>query len=440
MDKEKNKSFKKWLEILQQESWQLELLISGFAIFLLAGAFEQLDFISYQIKLLTTGSSYFGTLYVPFQILLGVWYVLIINLILHVLLRGLWISTIGLRYVSGEIDFKLLNFNSTFDRFLKRRIVSFDLYIQQLEQLCSIVFAFTFLIIFILISFGIYVSGIILQSLLLDYVNEHSSEAWLFLLIPFLLLYLFGGFIYFLDFITLGWIKRRKRISKIYYPFYRFLSFVTLSFIYRPLYYNLIDTKFGRRVVLFLVPYLLIFTMVASITVETQSYLPSNRTGHSILNDRYDDTWNSKEPSTSASINSKYISNGYVELFLPYLGRTDDEVIKLLCPDILPARKGVFLFRNFDVRRARMDAETTVKCHSKRFDIYINDSLISEPVYRFHEHQKRNITGLLTVLDISTLKRGEHHLKIDVLLKQTENDKDTLVMSKGAVQIPFWKE
>ena len=186
MDKEKNKSFKKWLEILQQESWQLELLISGFAIFLLAGAFEQLDFISYQIKLLTTGSSYFGTLYVPFQILLGVWYVLIINLILHVLLRGLWISTIGLRYVSGEIDFKLLNFNSTFDRFLKRRIVSFDLYIQQLEQLCSIVFAFTFLIIFILISFGIYVSGIILQSLLLDYVNEHSSEAWLFLLIPFL--------------------------------------------------------------------------------------------------------------------------------------------------------------------------------------------------------------------------------------------------------------
>lgn len=440
MDKEKNKSFKKWLEILQQESWQLELLISGFAIFLLAGAYEQLDFISYQIQLLSTGNSYFGTLYIPFQILLGVWYVLIVNLILHVLLRGLWISTIGLRYVSGEIDFKLLNFSSKFDRFLKRRIVSFDLYIQQLEQLCSIVFAFTFLIIFILISVGIYVSGIILQSFLLDYVSDHLSQAWLFLLIPFLLLYLFGGFVYFIDFITLGWIKRRKRISKIYYPFYRFLSFVTLSFIYRPLYYNLIDTKFGRRVVLFLVPYLLIFTMIVSITVETQSYLPANRARQSILNDRYDDTWNRMEPSTSASINSKYISNGYVELFLPYIGKVDDEVIELLCPDILPARKGVFLFRNFDVLRARMDAEATLNCHSQRFEIYINDSLISEPVYRFHEHQKRNITGLLTVLDISTLKRGEHHLKIDVLLKQTEKGMDTLIMSKGAVQIPFWKE
>jgi len=440
MDKEKNKSFKKWLEILQQESWQLELLISGFAIFLLAGAYEQLDLISYQIKLLSTGDSYFGTLYVPFQILLGVWYVLIVNLILHVLLRGLWISTIGLRYVSGEIDFKLLDFSSKFDRFLKRRIVSFDLYIQQLEQLCSIVFAFTFLIIFILISLGIYVSGIILQSFLLDYVSNHSSEAWLFILIPFLLLYLFGGFIYFIDFITLGWIKRRKRISKIYYPFYRFLSFVTLSFIYRPLYYNLIDTKFGRRVVLFLVPYLLIFTVIASITVETQSYLPSNRAGHSILNDRYDDTWNSKEPSTTASINSKYITNGYVELFLPYIGKTDDEVIELLCPDVLPARKGVFIFRHFDSSRRSMEAEAVIDCHSQRFDIFINDSLISEPIYRFHEHKKRNIMGLLTVIDVSMLERGEHQLKIDVLLKQTQNDKDTLVMSNGIVQIPFWME
>ncbi len=47
MDKNKNKSFVKWLEILQQESWQLELLISGFAIFLLASAYDQLDSFEY---------------------------------------------------------------------------------------------------------------------------------------------------------------------------------------------------------------------------------------------------------------------------------------------------------------------------------------------------------------------------------------------------------
>ncbi len=120
MAKDKKKSFVKWLEILQQESWQLELLISGFAIFLLASAYDELDSFEYQIYLLTTGSNYFGTLVLPFQLLRGSWYVLIINLILHVLLRGLWISTIGIRYVSGEIEFEVLNFSPKFDHFLKK--------------------------------------------------------------------------------------------------------------------------------------------------------------------------------------------------------------------------------------------------------------------------------------------------------------------------------
>ena len=111
MAKEKKKSFKNWLEILQQESWQLELLISGFAIFLLASAYDELDGVEYYINMLITGNGYFGTLLLPFQIILGAWYVLIVNLILHVLLRGLWISTIGIRYVSGEIDFDYLKFS-----------------------------------------------------------------------------------------------------------------------------------------------------------------------------------------------------------------------------------------------------------------------------------------------------------------------------------------
>ena len=39
----KSPEFKKWLDKLQQESWQLELLISGFAIFGLFSAFEPLQ-------------------------------------------------------------------------------------------------------------------------------------------------------------------------------------------------------------------------------------------------------------------------------------------------------------------------------------------------------------------------------------------------------------
>ncbi|MGB5460458.1 MAG: hypothetical protein WBM85_10900 [Eudoraea sp.] len=329
MEKDKNKSFTKWLEILQQESWQLELLISGFAIFLLAESYESVHNLDYQIDLLLSGSTYYGLLYIPYQVLLGAWYVLIINLILHVLLRGLWISTIGLRYVSGDIDFNKLNISPKFDRFLRSKIVSFDLYIQQLEKLCSAVFGFTFLIIFILISGGLFVVGIVIQAMTMEGISSRFGGPWVLVIVPFLLLYLLGGFIYFLDFITLGWIKRKKRIARFYYPIYRFFSVITLAFIYRPIYYNLLDNKFGRNIVLFLIPYLIGFTLIASLTVNTHAYLPGNRTSQSISNNFYDDTLEDRA-SYSASISSKFVKNGYAQLFLPYVARMDDKVIEAI--------------------------------------------------------------------------------------------------------------
>ena len=284
MEKDKNKSFTKWLEILQQESWQLELLISGFAIFLLAESYEPIRNLDDQISLLLSGSGYYGLLYVPYQVMLGAWYVLIINLILHVLLRGLWISTIGLRYVSGDIDFNTLNISSKFDRFLRSKIVSFDLYIQQLEKLCSSVFGFTFLIIFILISGGLFVLGIFILAITMQVIDTRFGDLWVVVIVPFLVLYLLGGLIYFLDFITLGWLKRKKGIARFYYPIYRFFSVITLAFIYRPIYYNLLDNKYGRNIILFLIPYLIGFTLIASLTVNSHAYLPGNRTLQSISN------------------------------------------------------------------------------------------------------------------------------------------------------------
>lgn len=439
MAKDSKKSFIKWLEILQQESWQLELLISGFAIFLLASAYDQLDSFEYQINLLTTGSNYFGTLILPFQIILGTWYVLIVNLILHVLLRGLWISTIGIRYVSDEIDFEYLKFSPKFDRFLKKKIVSFDVYIQQLEQLCSIIFGFTFLIIFILISIGLFVIGVMLFGITIDIIASRFHDGWIGVIIPLLILYLVGGILYFIDFITLGWIKKRKSISKLYYPIYRFFSVVTMSFVYRPLYYNLIDNRYGRKVVLFLVPYFLIFTLISSVRFETQSYLPNQRHYEALGNNRYDDTWDEEKLLSTASIQSKFIKNGYIELYLPYIGKTDDQVVSLLCPDLKPAEKGIFFFNNRDKNRQNMDADEALECHSQRFQVFVNDSLMENIKYRFYDHPQRKNNGLVAIFDISYLSRGEHSLKINVLFPKNIADKDTLIFNQTD-NIPFWKE
>ena len=142
-------SFRQLLEILQQDSWQLELLISGFALFLLIGAKEPLEDLMLSANFLSLSITRDYLVMVPIMVAFVGWFLLLFNMFLHVLFRGLWISTIGLRYVSGEIDYGALRFSPRFVDYLRKRIGTFDRYIERLENICSILFAFTFLLVFI---------------------------------------------------------------------------------------------------------------------------------------------------------------------------------------------------------------------------------------------------------------------------------------------------
>ena len=142
-----DKKFKKWLDILQQESWQLELIISGFAIYGLFMIIDPIDLASMRAQ---NDDNFYNTLL--YQGLKVSWYIITVNLIAHVILRGLWIGAIGLRYVSGEIDYEELNYSEKFTRKLKKAVGSFDNYVATLEKYCSVIFAVTFLLVFYLLG------------------------------------------------------------------------------------------------------------------------------------------------------------------------------------------------------------------------------------------------------------------------------------------------
>ena len=143
-----------WLDNLARESWQLELIISGFAIFLLIGIYEPLDKMGTELMRGGLSERMQVIVGLPLGSLTAAWFILLVNLCIHVLFRGLWISTIGLRSVSDDIDFEALRFTPRFDRFLQRKVGSFDRYVERLEKICSVLFAFTFLILFMLLALG----------------------------------------------------------------------------------------------------------------------------------------------------------------------------------------------------------------------------------------------------------------------------------------------
>lgn len=259
-DEKRTNFFKEWLEKLQQESWQLELLISGLAFY---GIIESrsliLDLEHYNFEYATgIMSSILG----PFETIVTVgWKMFFINLLLHIVLRALWIGAIGLRYVSDEIDYKALNFSPRFELFLKDKMGIYDDFIERLEKICSVLFAFTFLIFLMFFSFIMFSAWIALTFYLAERVFGPSSDITTYLGL-FVMIYGFLGLIVFIDFVTVGAFKKIKDpiVSKIYLVLYRFYSFVTFSFLYRPLLYNFLDHKYTKRLFFLFFPYLFVLT------------------------------------------------------------------------------------------------------------------------------------------------------------------------------------
>ena len=226
----------KWLKKLERESWQLELLVSAFTIFLLIQAIstfsEFLEGIQYQYDL---SDSLLTFLFLFFALLGLSLKALAMFLVFHLMLRGFWIGTIGLRSVQSNIDFDKLNYSDFFTEKLKKKVISLDNLVVMLDEICSLIFSFAFLIMSILLSFGMYtlffgalaisISSLVgLTSGLLSTIIAGFSGILIFTI-------LISGLLYFIDYFTLGFFKKYKLLSKLYYPFYRFYGAITLSVI-----------------------------------------------------------------------------------------------------------------------------------------------------------------------------------------------------------------
>lgn len=254
--------FSQWLEKLQQESWQLELLISGFALFGIYNSYGLiLDFRISTMATSSTGNASNFLFFIWSLMYIG-WRIFFINLLIHVILRALWIGAIGLRYVSNEIEYDQLGYTSYFENYLRESVGSYDDFIENLEKICSVLFSFTFLLFLFFISliiFGMLVS--IPESIVrgLDLWDHWSEYIFMGTTIIFVLL----GIIVFIDFISLGGIRKINDplVEKIYAPIYKFYSWITLSFLYRPLLYNFLDNKYTKRLFFISFPYFLILVI-----------------------------------------------------------------------------------------------------------------------------------------------------------------------------------
>ncbi|EDP69461.1 hypothetical protein FBALC1_05198 [Flavobacteriales bacterium ALC-1] len=428
-----NPAFKKLLQKLQEESWQLELLISGFAIFGLFTAFPH-------IKIAATAAQNDEKIYswIVLTVVMVSCAILIFNLLLHVILRGLWIGALGLRYVSGDIDYEELNYSQKFTKYLKKKVGSFDKYIGRLEDYCSIIFAISFLLIFYVLAFTFsIISIVIIVRLTLD--NDTISDSYgPWVGIPLLVFFVIGMLLTFIDFLTLGWLKKKKWLSRIYFPIYWVFSKITLAFLYRPLVYNFLDNKFGRRVSLALVPIYIIIVFASTFGYRASSYFSNDMDSNSIIADsrNYEDALTDETFIEDVAIESKVVTDSYVKVFMIMDGDFDDYIFDfnptLKPEDDLRGLKSRMI-TNSTVSWSKRDSlrRAYMKTLNEVFTIEI-DSTDYKSEFIIGESSNGQ-KGFETYVGIKDLPEGKHLLKV---LRERIWRKDTQQVYYS--RIPFW--
>ncbi|UJH68019.1 hypothetical protein [Allomuricauda sp. SCSIO 65647] len=436
----KSPGFKKLLDSLQQQSWELELIISGFAIFGLFTAYEPLRIGAENAQ--NNQQIYQFVLYLVAFIACSI---LLFNLLLHVILRGLWIGALGLRYVSGDIEFDKLKYSEKFKNYLKKKIVSFDRYIANLENYCSVLFAISFLLIFHVVAITLIILSIALvANFIID--NDHLPD-WIssWVGIPLVLFICFGMLLAFIDFITQGILKRNKWVARLYFPFYWVFSFLTLSFLYRPLVYNFLDNRFGKRIIFLLTPIYIVILLLSGLEYRNSNYLNKEKNSSTIFanKENYMDMMTEDEDYPGeAVIPSKVITTSYLQVFMPYSENIEERIFAFeesLKPE--EDRRGL-ASNNFSFNTNWSDKITSERQKDSIRKHYLSifnetyffkiDSLRIDSDFIITTNNKNHL-GFETFLNLTMLSEGRHQLR--VMRKRREKDSIVELIQES---IPFW--
>ena len=278
-------------------------------------------------------------------------------------------------------------------------------------------------------------------ALIANYVIDNESiEPWgNYIGIPVLIFIIFGMLITFVDFITQGWLKKKKWISRVYFPIYWVFSYITLSFLYRPIVYNFLDNKFGKRISMALLPVYILILVGASFKNERSNYFNREISSNSIVGNslNYEDMLTNEEDFIEdVAISSKVITEPYLKVFLVFDDNIEDNVFKFN-PGLKPERdiRGFKTDIIFTTNISRKKRDSLRRSYIKTLnDIYTIkiDTTYYDAEFIVGESLKKQ-KGFETYIGIKDLSEGKHLL---ALMRKRIRKKDTQTLY--VERIPFW--
>lgn len=397
--KSKGQETPRWLLRVQEQSWEPEILISGivlFGLFQVPGLIEQLHhFLNhYSLEIFSAGTA--DSSMVALLKVANVW--LIGGFMFHLLLRSIWVAFIGLSYVYTDgVQIERLKFSEQYNRtiFSSR---GYQDNILRLEKVCSTTFAISFLL-FMCILGAFFFLGIV--ALFLAIITELFPSIDNFTWVDHVLMGI--GVLYILDFLTLGALKRIPYFSKLYYPVYRVMSVLSLSPLYRKIYYGLVSNNKPWKVVVAVIVFIGISCLLAfsfrweENIADTIELRLSDGADQVLYAGHYENIAEGK-PSATIMIPADIIERNVLRVFIVHRSAYEERYIKSLC--------------DFEARRDSVQRDTlAMDCLSRFYSLELDGQAVKTE-FLFLEKPATRQLGLQTYLDIAHLEKGMHELEL----------------------------
>ena len=434
------------LQDLASNSWNLEMIISGAAIFLvsyLPGLIDRL--LWYYFENLASGptvrSSTLPVLAYSFT-KVAAW-VLIGTFVIHFILRAFWVGLVGLHAVFPQgIQYDKLPWQSDFSQGIARKSFGqLSDYIHRLDRLSNQIFSLAFLVALM----GLGISLIYLFIFLIT--NPNVFPAWmgdtklrsLILLALVLVVALMPA--------LAQWLSRRPErlknpwMARFVNVAIRYAPALMLPLVYRPLsYINLIYTSnvprrrlFGSLFLVTLVFTLFVMFVFAKTTMHLrgrdlfarQSFFGQNSNEFKLFSAHYDKMRKPDELLPAVSIPSDVVEGPVLRVFVSYRKWLDRRIEPFCEQPRQPAGISVDAWRTYK-------DSVNLDCLSRFFQLSVNDSVYGKIDWIFHTQPEIGSNGLYAYVPTAGFRQGKNILSVKTPLG---GKADSLAVYG---QIPFW--
>jgi len=414
-----NESKPKWLQALEAQSWQAELIASGLAIYGSLSLGSYLDFFS-SWAVLRFDERTLRILTYLFIYIFAAHAVLVISFITHLVLRILWAGILGLSSVFPKgINTETKVYPEYFKEKLKKDYPDLSKYSMELDRMCSLIFSVLCAMVIVLINISIWIGLYLLLSFLLLKFLPVSVVNFIG--------YVFVGFYFVVAILgmlmTQGKFKNHKISIKYGYQLVMNMSkFVYLignksfNYISQTIRSNTTSKSFfiGMFGILILSMISVFPRLIDTMEIYNPELFVSLSSHESYTtNDSYQDQ-REGDIILQPFIQSEIIRDEFIKLYIPLFEREES---------VLEELYGTYVWNDDDMSRnenRKLRSEFRNESAKKYYTIIIDNSVLSDVVYSYKRSSNNGAPGYEVFMNVDNLASGNHVLKIESKYKNED--------------------